>query len=818
MTLGLTRHRPGELPAEVTRFVGRRRELAELSGLLRSARLVTVIGPGGVGKTRIAQRVAAQLAGEFSDGACLVELSGLRDPELLPDTVADCLGLPGAEGRPQLDLVIDYLRDRSKLLILDTCEHLIDACAMLAEVLLRTTGTTVLATSRQPLTVPGEHTCSIPPLPVPAPDSLTAGQGDAVELFARCAAAAVPGFAVTDANRADVVRLCQRLDGVPLAIELATVRLRALPLGQLTARLEDRFRLLTGGRRAALPHHQTMRAATEWSYDLCSPAEQLLWERLTVFAGSFDLEGAEQVCAGAPLADGDILSTLIGLIDKSVVLRVDDDETRYLLLDTIREFGAEKLAGQSELAALRDRHIARYLAMATAFGDNPTGEDQVPRYRQLVREHAELRAALEYALAAPGRERDAATLATSLYAYWQMSSHPGEGRYWLGKVLPRLGAASLERALALVNDGYLASMAGDVTGGLAQLAEGIAIAERLGDQRACSRAYLYLNMALCFAGRYDEAAVAGERACRDAEAIGDEAVLVTLDHQMGYLHALAGRVDEGMARCRAGLARLGPGSRERWQQSYLNTLTALCLFMQGKLDAAAEALRTGLVMKQEIGDTMGTGYALEGAAWLAAASQRYLRAAWLLGAADSLWQQVGSRLGLNPTVEAQHTRAELAARGALGEARYRALHEAGARYPLGEIIRLAAQDADDLPPHPARPAAGLTAGGEELAACAEETIRESAGAQAADGRSPDYGGPDHGGPGRGGPAPAKLLTSRELEIAGLVAEGLSHRQIAGRLVISKRTVDAHVEHIYGKLGVSSRVQLTAWLRSAQASG
>jgi predicted ATPase/DNA-binding CsgD family transcriptional regulator len=820
MTLGLTRHRPGELPAEVTRFVGRQRELAELSGLLRSARLVTVIGPGGVGKTRIAQRVAAQLASEFGDGACLVELSGLRDPELLPDTVANCLGLPGSEGRPQLDLVIDHLRDRSKLLILDTCEHLIDACAMLAEILLRTTSTTVLATSRQPLAVPGEHTCSIPPLPVPAPDALTAGQGDAVELFARCAAAAVPGFAVTDANRADVVRLCRRLDGVPLAIELATVRLRALPLVQLTERLEDRFRLLTGGRRVALPHHQTMRAATEWSYDLCSPDEQLLWERLSVFAGSFDTDGAEQVCAGPPLAGEDILFTLIGLIDKSVVLRVDDGETRYLLLDTIREFGAEKLAcrsgeagpagGPDELAALRDRHVSRYLAMATAFGDNPTGEDQVPRYRQLVREHAELRAALEYALAAPGRDRDAAALATSLYAYWQMSSHPGEGRYWLGKVLPRLGAASRERALALVNDGYLASLAGDVTGGLERLAEGIAITDQLGDQRACARAYLYLNMALCFAGRYDEAAAAGERAYCDAEATGDAAVLITLDHQMGYLHALAGRVEQGMARCRAGLARLGPGSRERWQQSYLNTLTALCLFFQGKLDSSAEALRTGLVMKQEIGDTMGTGYALEGAAWLAAAGQRYPRAAWLLGAADSLWQQVGSRLGLNPTVEAQHTRAELATRDALGEERYRALHDAGARYPLAEVIRIAAAECDDLPPYPDRsgrqPGSGAAA---VPGAVAMPGAVAASGAGAASGRDPV--------PADGELAPRQILTGRELEIAGLVVQGLSHREIAGRLVISKRTVDAHVEHIYGKLGVSSRVQLTAWHRSAQAS-
>jgi hypothetical protein len=257
MLKGLTRQRPGELPLEVTGFVGRQRELAELGGLLRSARLVTVTGPGGVGKTRVALRAAAQLSGEFADGTCLVELSGLHDPELLPDTIATCLGLPGTEPRSQLDAIIEHLRDQRMLLILDTCEHLVDACAMLADVLLRATIVTVLATSRQPLAVPGEHTCAIAPLPVPDRRARTAGDGDAVELFAQCAVAVVPGFAVTDANRDCVIRLCRRLDGVPLAIELATRRLRAIPLEQLADRLEDRFRLLTGGRRAALPHHHS---------------------------------------------------------------------------------------------------------------------------------------------------------------------------------------------------------------------------------------------------------------------------------------------------------------------------------------------------------------------------------------------------------------------------------------------------------------------------------------------------------------------------------------------------------------------------------
>jgi non-specific serine/threonine protein kinase len=778
MSLSETRQRPGDLPVEVTEFVGRQRELADLVGLLRTARLVTVTGPGGVGKTRIALRAAAQLAGEFADGAYLVELSGLHDPELLPDTAASSLGLTGAESGSPLDAILDHLRDQQLLLILDTCEHLVDACAMFAEILLRATRVTVLATSRQPLAVPGEHTCVLPPLPVPEPHSPGAGVGDAVELFARCAAAVVPGFAVTDANRAVVIRLCRRLDGVPLAIELATVRLRAIPLEQLADRLEDRFRLLAGGRRVALPHHQTIRAATEWSYDLCSPDEQLLWARLTVFAGSFDVEAAEQVCAGGSLDASDVLATLIGLVDKSVVLRTDGpgtdgDGTRYLLLDTIREFGAEKLAARDDADMVRERHLARYLGLAVYLGENPLAGDQVPRYRQLRLEHADLRAALEYALAAPGRERDAAAMATSLDAYWQMSSAPGEGRHWLGKIVPRLGDLSRGRALALIVDGYLACLQDDATDGLAELEEGIALARARGDERIQTRGYLNLTMALAFAGRYEDAARAGARAYEGALAAGDTSMLIVLDSHVGYLHMLAGQVDQGLARCRSGLARLGPGSGERWQQSYLLLLEGMCLFLRGDLGPSAEAFRTALAMKHEIDDTMGMGYALEGTAWLAAAERRFTRAAWLLGAADTRWQLVGGRLGRNATAEALHAQAEQAVRDALGEERYRAQHDLGAGYPLAEIVRFAADGTDDLPPR-------------------EDRAQAPAGA-----------------------APAPGLTARELEIAGLVGEGLSNRQIAERLVISKRTVDAHIEHIYGKLGVSSRVQLATWLRSTR---
>jgi predicted ATPase/DNA-binding CsgD family transcriptional regulator len=787
MLKGLTRQRPGELPLEVTGFVGRQRELAELSGLLRSARLVTVTGPGGVGKTRVALRAAAQLSGEFADGACLVELSGLHDPELLPDTIATSLGLPGTEPRSQLDAIIEHLRDQRMLLILDTCEHLVDACAMLADVLLRATTVTVLATSRQPLAVPGEHTCAIAPLPVPDRRARTAGDGDAVELFAQCAVAVVPGFAVTDANRDCVIRLCRRLDGVPLAIELATRRLRAIPLEQLADRLEDRFRLLTGGRRAALPHHQTIRAATEWSYDLCSPAEQLLWARLTVFAGSFDTEAVEQVCAGGPLEREDILATLIGLVDKSVVLRTNGlgaggEGTRYLLLETIREFGAEKLAAPGEQAApaelqtLRDRHIARYLAMATALADDPTAEDQLSRYRQLWTEQANLRAALDYALAAPGRQRDAARLATALSVYWQMASSPGEGRFWLGRVLPLFWGPSRERALALINAGYLASLQGETGDGIASLEKGLAVADQLQDTGARARGYLYLSTALTFAGRHQEAAVAGVSAYEYALSAGDTSVLITLDAQAGSLHVAAGEVDEGLARCNRGLDRLGAASEERWQQSYLLALKGFCLLLKGELAQSGQAFCTALEMKHEIGDAMGTSYALEGIAWLAAAERRYTRAAWLLGAAESLWQLVGSRLASSATRQARHARAQQEVRDALGEERYLALCHEGARYALADIVRFVAEGFDELPPHSSQL---------------------------------PQPGPVPAGPSAAG------LTSREWEIAGLVAEGLSNREIAGQLVISKRTVDAHIEHIYGKLGVSSRVQLASWLRSAR---
>ncbi len=389
-------------PDGYTDFVGRQDELTGIAALLAESRLVTIVGPGGVGKTRVALVAAAQAAASYPDGPWIVELSNLRDPALLPNTGACVLGLPEQDTRSALDAVLEYLRDRRLLLILDTCEHLLDACADLIQAVLRDApGVTVLATSRQPLDMPGEHTFPIGPLPVPENDWLPlaatglAGCGDAVELFALRAATAVPDFAITPDNAADVIRLCRRLDGIPLAIELAVVQLRALPLGELLDRLNHRFTVLTGGRPGALPRHQTLRMAIEWSHELCSDAERRLWARLSVFAGAFSLVAAQEVCAEVSLERPDVVDAVIGLVDKSVVLMEGE---RYRMLDTVREFGAEQLASSGELACCRARHIARYLAMARYFGVHFTDDDQLDRYYELRSVHHNLRAALEYAL------------------------------------------------------------------------------------------------------------------------------------------------------------------------------------------------------------------------------------------------------------------------------------------------------------------------------------------------------------------------------------------------------------------------------------
>ena len=704
----------GRFPqGEYTDFVGRHEELAAINAMLAGHRLVTIVGPGGVGKTRVALVAAAQAAASYPDGPWIVELSGLRDAALLTNTVASVLGLPEQDARSALDAVLEYLREKRLLLILDTCEHLLDSCADLIQAILREApGVSVLATSRQPLDMAAEHSFPVGPLPVPDSDTPAAGAdlaggGDAVELFALRAAGAVPGFEVTARNAGDVIRMCRRLDGIPLAIELAAVQLRALPLAELSKRLDRRFSVLTGGRPGSLPRHQTLRTAIEWSYELCSPAEQRLWARLSVFAGTFSLAAAEEVCAEVSLEQPEVVSALIGLVDKSVVLREGE---RYRMLDTVREFGAERLEASGELGACRARHIARYLAMGRYFGGHFAEDDQMDRYHELRETHGNLRAALEYALVAeeaepaavapeadcsPGlatgtvvsaltRERWAAgtDLACSLYGYWQISGLLSEGGYWLTKALDRFTDPGHERARALVNRGFLRSFQGDALNSLADCEAGIDMALALGDDPVTARGYQHIALTLVFLGRHDEAAKAADEARVRLRACGDLAGELMLLAELGHLYQLSGRPAECVAVCDEGLEMLGADTREQWIRTYLLFVSGVALFQMPGREADCDAvLRRALDGKQELGDVIGMAYALDVLGWLALKTGSPAQTAWLLGAADPLWERGGSvRFSGTAIMEEFHQQTAAAARVALGPQDYDARYESAVAY------------------------------------------------------------------------------------------------------------------------------------------
>jgi non-specific serine/threonine protein kinase len=774
-----------QLPADVSGFVGRRGELARLADLLEGGRLVTVAGPGGVGKTRLALRAAA--GARWDEDTCLVELSGLTDPELLPDTVALRLGLQRAAAASRLDALLSDLRRRRLLLILDTCEHLTAACAEFAAVVLReTTGVKILVTSRQPLHVPGEQVLRLGPLPVPDTDQAGAAatrSGDAVELFAQRAAAAVTGFTLSAADLPHVIRLCRRLDGIPLAIELAAVRVRALPVAELAARIDAGLAAGTGSRRGIVGRHQTVRAAIEWSYGLCTDAERAVWRRLSVFAGTFDPAIAGDVAAGGGVPAGQAGEVITGLVDKSVVLPASPG--RYRLLDSVRAYGADRLAEAGEDTEYRLRHLTRYLSLVSEFSHRLMADGQPGRLGQLRAEQTNIRGALEFGLgdgrAGPGGTREtgdrgaeaarpAARLAAGLFPYWIMSGSIREGMRWQDKVLDRFAGPSRERASALANRALLGTAAG-VPEAVGQASESVALAARLADERTHARAYLALQFALTTAGRCTEALEAAKQARWRLEALGSDHALRTLDMQLAFTYAFLQNFDTAIEHCQRVLCGLSPG--ERWLRGNAHVVSAFAYYQQpgrrGECDSAATA---ALRATQEIGYLVGQAYALEVIAWLAADAGRCQRAAWLLGAAQKLWERTGGRLSGSAVLEDYHQRSAATAVGALGSARYAELHAAGAARPLAQIAALAIAGADVLPEL-------------SVAGPADEAS----------------GWPD-----------SEVLTVREWEIAVFVARGLSNREIAERLVISKRTVDAHVNHIFAKLGLTSRVQLTNWLR------
>lgn len=458
---------PNNLPIQLTSFIGREQQIADVKRLLGTARLLTLTGAGGSGKTRLALQVAADSIDHHSDGVWLVELAAISDPELVPQAVASALNLREQPGRSYVDVLVDYLRAKQVLLLLDNCEHLVNTCARIADVLLRASSKLkILVTSREGLAIGGETLYPVPTLSLPhSSQGLSVedlSQYEAIRLFTERAAAALPTFRLLDGNARAVAQVCGRLDGIPLAIEMAASRVKALSVEQIATRLNDQFRLLTGGSRTALPRHQTLLATMDWSFDLLSNRERMLLRRLAPFAGGFTLEAAESVCAYEEVEASDVFDLLSQVVNKSLVVADEQDsEVRYRLLETIRQYARDRLreAGEADLA--RKRHRDFFVELAARAEPELTGPDEPKWAGMLNMEHDNLRAALGWSLES-GDPETALRLAGMLGWFWSERGYLAEGRKWLETALAEATeAAPMAKAKALHRAGWLARLLGD---------------------------------------------------------------------------------------------------------------------------------------------------------------------------------------------------------------------------------------------------------------------------------------------------------------------------------------------------------------------
>ncbi|TYC68376.1 regulator [Streptomyces sp. CB01881] len=686
---------PGGLPAEVTSFVGRQEELTSLAGMLATARLVTVTGPGGVGKSRLALRAAARAAGAFPDGTWLVEVAPVQDPLLLGHAALEALRLTDGTARAPLDILTEQLAGRRLLIVLDGCEHLVEVCAELADTLLRAVpGLRVLATSRAPLRSPGEHLLTLAPLPVGRVGPGTVP--DAVRLFADRARAVLPSFEVTAATAEGIAQLCRRLDGIPLAVELAAGRLRALSVEQITARLDDRFRLLTGGARTALPRHQTLRTTIGWSHELCTVQERLLWARLSVFAGSFDLEAAEYVCAGDGLEPDELLDLLSELVAKSVVLREESAfGVRFRLLDTLREYGGHWLRGAGGEQRLLRRHRDWYLGVATWGEVEWFGPRQAETAGRTGLAHANLRAALEFCLAEPGEEQLALLLAGTLWFYWVGCGHLGEGRHWLDRALALAPEPTEARAKALWVTGYMATLQGDLVAARPALEECRRQAQETGDDRALAYAVHRQGCAALIGDEPARAAELFEEALWHYRTIGElnSNVLMAM-FELGIAYLFQG--DQESGELWLGQVReLCEEHGEQWAYAYGLYALAYSHWLNGEVRPARAQARESVRLNHLFRDLLGIVLAIDLLALLETepvgpGEPGDLREARVLqGAAHRIWQAVGKPFFGSRTFNGPHRDCEDRARAGLTEQEFADSFDRGTRLDLDAAVRRA---------------------------------------------------------------------------------------------------------------------------------
>jgi predicted ATPase/class 3 adenylate cyclase len=633
------------LPAPVSPLVGRELEIAEVARLLERTRLLTLTGAGGVGKTRLALRVAMELLERFPDGAWLVELAPPADPQLVPQSVARVLSVRERPGRPLTETLAEQLCSRRLLLVLDNCEHVIQACAALAQTLLRACpDLTILATSRESLGIGGEVAWRVPSLAVPdlrdASDLELVARLPAVRLFVERAAAVCADFILTDQNARAVADVCRRLDGLPLAIELAAARVRALGPEEIAARLHDRFRLLGEGRRLAPTHQRTLRATLDWSYQLLTPLERRLFGRLAVFAGGWTAEAAEMVAGGDGLPANDVLDVLAGVVDKSLVLadRCTDGTTRYRLLETVRAYASEQLTASDEAATVRRRHAEHYLALAKAAEPDLNGPTPSGALARLAGEHDNLRAVLGWALAS-GEAGVGLQLASCTCRLWQRHGHVSEGIEWLEELLKRDGAAEpILRADALVAVGELACALGDIPQARERCLQSLQLCEKLGYLRGKARSLHILGWCLASSAQ-------SQQDYRQASGYQEECLV--LWRRLGE----QGRDARARAECQLGEAKAlhELGEVARYRARYLREhKPALPLREQALRDeyqTAETRQQEALELRRELGDVEGVGWSCHCRAWTAFDQGQYDRAMGWTDAALGSWRELGHETG-----------------------------------------------------------------------------------------------------------------------------------------------------------------------------
>jgi predicted ATPase/DNA-binding CsgD family transcriptional regulator len=760
------RHAVGNLPVELTSFVDRRRELTETKTLMSRTRCLTLTGMGGVGKTRLARRIARELHRAFPDGVWQAELADLREPALIVPTIAAALGLSEQNRLWNITTLQEQMKDQRVLLLLDNCEHLIDACALVADALLTTCPELhLLVTSREPLGIGGEHSYPVRPLPVPGSEDLTGvnvAAYESVNLFLDRATAVLPGF-ILDDHRSAVAKLVSRLDGVPLAIELAALQLRALSPEQILEQFDRRY-LATSGGRSVPERQRSLHAVVDWSYQLCSEPEKQLWCILSVFGGGFELEAAQAVCADTEVVGPDVPELIVGLVEKSVLTREEQaGRVRLRMPEVIRAYGLDRVRERGMEQSFRRRHLDWYTAVTARAYEAWIGPDQFTWFCRMRQEHANLRAALDFSLFEANGAGHVVDIVESVCDYWIAFGFLSEGRHWLEKALERVPENDPVRGRALRDAAVFATLQGDDLPAAAMLRESRVLAEAAGEARELGR----LAWAEGFAALQRADLVTAFDALQESRPLlqttGDSHALANTLTTLVTVTALWSDASKAVDRAHEFLDAAEP-LQDRWTTSWRLWAMGIAHWRLGSVERAGEYELRSLVLRQPFEDRLGSAVAIEVLSWIATKQGRPERAATLMGTARHALTAVGSSFAAFPYLIEDHQRCEAWLRGELGDRAFETAVDRGAQLGIDDVIALVAGKEDQL--------------------IATEAKFDSA-------TSP--------------------LTPREHQTAELIAQGLSNKEIAAHLVIAQRTAEGHVEHILVKLGFSSRSQIARWV-------